>query len=265
MAPTDPLTQGQWGRSFPDRIDAAWPFLGFSQEDIKHLAVLDTPGGQLGGEMSELDDSGTYFDLGPKQATVNGIYHYLCTRNNNFSNRDQKAKIVISDSNAVTMALGWAGGSIYGEGQTSVYAAQGAFASLHILTLENKPRDSSTSMTDVDSDFVNVQPILFNLNTDQSIQVNVPYDRNGLATPFMYRSDTLNGNYEQIDAEFSGGVATTWTTKGGFFVVKNELNVAALVGVLIGCLAAIGIASYGIWWYRKKRMDGGKGRATGRA
>ncbi len=30
--------------------------------------------------------AGTYFDLGPRQVKREGIYNYMCTRNNNFSN-----------------------------------------------------------------------------------------------------------------------------------------------------------------------------------
>ena len=40
--------------------------------------------------MQELDDAGTYYDLGARQVTSAGVVHYMCTRNNNFSNRDQK-------------------------------------------------------------------------------------------------------------------------------------------------------------------------------
>eukprot|EP00731_Ephydatia_muelleri_P001798 Em0001g1798a len=75
--------------------------------DRQALAVLDNV--QRGGEMSELDDAGTYFDLGPKQVTQVGTYYYLCTRNNNFSNRDQKSKIIVQSnpySNARVGALG---------------------------------------------------------------------------------------------------------------------------------------------------------------
>lgn len=51
---------------------------------------------QLGGEMSELDDAGTYYDLGPRMVTQVGTYYFMCTRNNNFSNRSQKGKITLS-------------------------------------------------------------------------------------------------------------------------------------------------------------------------
>ena len=62
--------------------------------------------------MSELDDAGTYFDLGPRKVTSRGTYHYMCTRNNNFTNRGQKGKIIIQDDPLAFKRIGWAGGRI---------------------------------------------------------------------------------------------------------------------------------------------------------
>lgn len=67
---------------------------------------------QYGGEMSELDDAGTYFDLGPRKVTSNGIFHYMCTRNNNFSNRGQKGKVVVGNTEIVVKKIGWNGGNL---------------------------------------------------------------------------------------------------------------------------------------------------------
>ncbi len=38
-----------------------------------------------------------YFDLEPRLVTYesNGIYHYVSTRNNDFSNRDQKGRVIV--------------------------------------------------------------------------------------------------------------------------------------------------------------------------
>lgn len=60
--------------------------------------------------MSELDDAGTYFDLGPRKITSRGIYYYLCTRNNNFTNRSQKGKIVVLENAQTSSRIGWNGG-----------------------------------------------------------------------------------------------------------------------------------------------------------
>ena len=62
--------------------------------------------------MSEPDDAGTYFDLGAWSVTALGTYHYLCTRNNNFSNRSQKGKIIVVRQKLATNVIGWNGGKI---------------------------------------------------------------------------------------------------------------------------------------------------------
>ena len=67
--------------------------------------------------MSELDDAGTYFDLGPKEVTQIGTYHYLCTRNNNFSNRSQKGKLIVTDRPITLNRIGWNGGMVTVDGK----------------------------------------------------------------------------------------------------------------------------------------------------
>ncbi len=62
--------------------------------------------------MSELDDAGTYFDLGPRKVTRAGIFHYLCTRNNNFSNRSQKGRITCDNVHVVHRPIGINGGNM---------------------------------------------------------------------------------------------------------------------------------------------------------
>jgi hypothetical protein len=70
--------------------------------------------------MSELDDAGTYYDLGPRKVTANGIYHYMCSRNNNFSNRSQKGKIVVDNTAVASKKIGWNGGNLT-VGERSVF------------------------------------------------------------------------------------------------------------------------------------------------
>lgn len=52
------------------------------------------------GSGDELNDASVYFDLGPTKVTMAGTYYYMCTRNNNFSNRSQKGKIVVKSGSA---------------------------------------------------------------------------------------------------------------------------------------------------------------------
>ena len=67
---------------------------------------------QFGGEMSELDDAGTYFDLGPRKVTRRGTYLYMCSRNNNFTNRSQKGKVIVGSTSIASKRIGWNGGTL---------------------------------------------------------------------------------------------------------------------------------------------------------
>merc|ERR1712154_655529 len=50
------------------------------------------------GNMEELDDAGTTFCIEPVKAGSLGIWNFLCTRNNNFSNRSQKGSLIVSNA-----------------------------------------------------------------------------------------------------------------------------------------------------------------------
>jgi hypothetical protein len=45
--------------------------------------------------MEELDDAGTYYNMGLRRITTAGVYNYMSTRNNNFSNRSQKGETLL--------------------------------------------------------------------------------------------------------------------------------------------------------------------------
>lgn len=68
--------------------------------------------GQFGGELSQLDDAGTYFDLGLRMVSQQGTYQYMCTRNNDFSNRDQKGRVTVLPYLTQNQAIGWGGGTL---------------------------------------------------------------------------------------------------------------------------------------------------------
>ena len=76
------------------------------------LATFVTSPAQFGGEMSELDDAGTYFDLGLQKVTSPGTYYYMSSRNNNFSNRSQKGKLIALAQAIAQGLFGSAGGEV---------------------------------------------------------------------------------------------------------------------------------------------------------
>lgn len=128
------LKYGHWGNNCPNNLDNV-TFLGFSRQDLEKLALLYP--GQYGGELSELDDAGTYFDLGPKKITSAGTYHYMSTRNNNFSNRSQKGKIVVTTVKSAEEGIGWSGGKVVlDEGDQGVWINEGLILSQKLIRVE---------------------------------------------------------------------------------------------------------------------------------
>ncbi len=46
---------------------------------------------------AQLNNATAYFDLGPRLVTAGsvGVYHYVSTRNDDSSNREQKAQVIV--------------------------------------------------------------------------------------------------------------------------------------------------------------------------
>jgi hypothetical protein len=250
-------TMGHWGNSYPARIDQV-PFLGLSREDMQHLAILDTPGGQFGGELSELDDAGTYFDLGLKQCSIEGIYHYLCTRNNNFSNRSQKGKIVVDDRTLVSKSVGYAGAMVVDSSTgNAVTVEQDSLVNLQQVSIQMTPSlKAITSICDdqceLASDYVSVQPAVFQVKKDKTVKVSVAYDVDALGWATMYHSPSgIDGTFEELDdVECSDGVCHAQVTKGGTFAVQTNTAWGAIIPSVLLIGGMLGGGGYLI----KKKM-----------
>lgn len=81
-------THGQFGTNYPAKLKND-PFLGqtFTLEELLILAQMP-PG-------NELNAGATYVNMPPKQLKSSGCWHYMCSRNNNFTNRSQKGKVCV--------------------------------------------------------------------------------------------------------------------------------------------------------------------------
>ncbi|CAF3985134.1 unnamed protein product [Rotaria magnacalcarata] len=66
-------------------------FLNLPVNDLRLLAASGQNTDTL------LNNASAYFDLGPRliSAASTGVYHYVSTRNNDFSNRDQKGSVIV--------------------------------------------------------------------------------------------------------------------------------------------------------------------------
>ncbi|KAK3285234.1 hypothetical protein CYMTET_7149 [Cymbomonas tetramitiformis] len=86
--------------------DATESSLGpMSGSDLAHFLSLASPT-QMGGELSELDDMSPHYNGGLVRLFSKGQYRYMCSRNNNFSNRSQKGKLI---ANVIESAASYGG------------------------------------------------------------------------------------------------------------------------------------------------------------
>jgi len=226
-------------------------FLGLSRDDLESLAILKNM--QYGGSMYQLDDAGTYFDLGPRQVTQNGIYHYLCTRNNNFSNRGQKAKIVVSDAGMMTGILDSNGGTVSGYG-VQVTAQPGALSGVAIVTVTNTPNPQNASIDTTGNPMIGVSPYNIPLNNGQQVTVSIPFNKNPVGGAKVYQAASVQGSWQEVHASISGSTATVSTSTGGMFVVRNPNNYGAIFGTLFAILIVIGVVAYFIHRRRKQQQ-----------
>jgi len=209
---------------------------------------------QFGGQNSELDDMGTYFNMKPFQANTNGIYHYLCTRNNNFSNRDQKARLTVGDLSKVTGYLGTSGGTVIGDGVTAT-AGSGALTSLSTVTLTSSGADVHPESTFGDtpaSDYIELLPLVLPIAPGSNINLDISYKPNPLGKATTYRSDTYTGSWATVGASYTESTASVSTNQGGIYVVSTKTNWGAVVGVTIAVLAIIFGAIF--FFYRRYRL-----------
>lgn len=47
------------------------------------------------GDMDQMDEAGPYYNLGPRIIRKTGVFRYMSSRNNAFTNRGQKAMIKV--------------------------------------------------------------------------------------------------------------------------------------------------------------------------
>jgi len=244
-------TYGQFGNSYPAKITSDnSPFAGLTTKQMEFLAILSNM--QYGGEMSELDDAGTYFDLGAVRMNMAGIYHYLCTRNNNFSNRSQKGKLIVTGADVSQKAIGIAGGAV-NSGSDKLIVEEGDLDNLQHFTLERWSGSAASaagaSVDDTVSHFVSVLPLNFAVAENQKITIQISYEDNALYNQKVYRADSVDGSYkEHGDASFSDGTANVRTREGGVYVVNEELNGLAVGLIVAGCVVfVVGLASFAYW------------------
>lgn len=241
---------GQLGLSYPEHLSRS-DFLGFSKKDLTELAIMYSS--QFRGEMSELDDAGTYFNLGPRKITGSGVYNYMSTRNNNFSNRSQKGKIVLTTASNFAKRIGSRGGEIlFGDDKEGVWIEPQALKSLETIQIQRYSPDEGEKMikdrggkmgvgSDYASDFVVLNPQNLRTVGGKKISVKVKVDSSVTSPPQMFRANEQENfrTWYKVDAEISDGVASFQTEQGGAYVARTVPNHAAIAGIVVGVVVLV--------------------------
>lgn len=256
---TSPATFGHYGNSYPDKIsdDAteSGNFLGLGKKDLMHLAILDNM--QYGGEMSELDDAGTYFDLGPKKCQKHGFYNYMCTRNNNFSNRSQKGRITVNGVPQVQKRLGTTGGAILGPDKRELLRVEpDALHSSESFTIGVWPSSAidfnHTNVVNAASKVVKIEPLDMPVAAGKMAQVQIDFEAGALSAPMVFHSVSASGPWEPVkpenlkvetDPETGRLSAIAQINEGGYYVVEHGVNgglVTLIVFIVLGLVGGIG-------------------------
>lgn len=251
---------GHYGLNYPMHLDNA-TFLGLSRQDRENLA-FNAPG-SFGGELSQLDDAGPYFDLGVRKVTQVGTYHYMCTRNNDFSNRDQKARIMVSTSPAAIQVIGWMGGELKtADSNAKVSVAQGDFSKLQTLQIHEWKKEDGMALIsskgasisvgdDFASNFIVLSPETKWTENGKKVTVSMTINADA-SDVVIYRSNSENfAGWSKIDASISGSVAQFQVDEGGVFVARSHTNPGPIIGIVVGCVALALIVIAAVVYFKK--------------
>jgi len=204
------------------------------------------------GSMEQFDGAGTTTCIEPVQVTTNGQWNFLCTRNNNFSNRSQKGTLIVSDSNTFLVTVTENGGRFSnGPGNAIVVVPPGAIVSGQSLqfsvTTWYKP-GSDSSIVEISGPNGGA----FDGNEFVSggyIELWIPYNSKGLNQPTVFYSSTSQGWGNQGQARIDYSQNTFYAVKdvnsGGYYKAVNYASwwqVVLLVifgGLVFACMSYI--------------------------
>lgn len=242
----DPLNEyGSLGVNYPKNLSHT-SFLGLSQDSLANLALFNP---NLFGSMEQLNDATPYFDLMPQKVTQSGVFYYMSTRNNNFSNRDQKGILITNDFQFNGHLFDQNGGILtFSDGQ--IIIEKHSFNDLTYIRADVMNKDlikkynrqlDTSKFQDLASNFVVISPndkltsipfeLKINLNEDTSKFLNSINSIN------VYRIAKDSSVMTKIDAKFDGSHARISNTHGGIYVATKERN----YGIVIGIVVSIGV------------------------
>ncbi|KAL5014548.1 hypothetical protein ScPMuIL_008818 [Solemya velum] len=260
------LVYGHYGNNYPIFLNQS-QFLGLPSSDLKNLAYLGTmnKNDQSGGQ---LDDADPYFDLGLRNVTNTGTFHYMCTRNNDFSNRDQKGRIIVYPYSVTYHSLGWAGGSAsVTEGTSSLSVPEGSFEKLQNLRLEEwsiqqgerKLRAKGQAISvgkEYASHFFVILPAERLTAKGKVFTVKMSLTMEDNDNIKMYRSNPATlSSWSKVDSHINGRTIQFQTNQGGAFVARTSSSNVILIVAIVLTFSMIIILITGTICYFRRRPE----------
>lgn len=245
---------GHYVNSYPAPLTNI-TFLNLTKDDLIKLASS----GSTNQPDPLLNKASTYFDLQPRKITQSGIYHYLCTRNNNFSNRNQKGKIVVSKFPTQYKAIGQMGGSLQIKDKAELLIAAHALENLVNLQMEFWPiekgiyylKQLGKSLPKNDgfsSDFFLVRPEE-DFSADKKAKLSIKLTNSDKRTVSMYRSENSPGGvWQKVPVNIKDGMAIVMINRGGLYVAAYASNNSLILGLVISLvfiiILIVGVAAF---------------------
>ncbi|CAF1222132.1 unnamed protein product [Adineta steineri] len=165
-------------------------FLNLSLSDLRNLAASGQNTDPL------LLNATAYFDLGPRLVTDKsaGIYHYVSTRNNDFSNRDQKGRIIVQPFQFNYQTIGQNTYTTKLE-DTTVIFPEGSVNTTVPIKLSKFSRDQLSQILPINGQNIVNKQTLFD-----SVYVVEPYDLQFSSNiQFQIPFQELNNDQKNVD------------------------------------------------------------------
>merc|ERR1712176_1459883 len=203
------------------------------------------------GNMEEFDDAGTTFCIEPVKVTKLGEWNFLCTRNNNFSNRSQKGTLQVSNSAQQWVSAtssGTSGDAKNGQAKIVILpqsVREGDSLDFMVTTWLNRGEESTiVQLSGADGGEFPSDALV----DDRWIELWIPYTGKSLSYPKAWYRASADDEWKEhsdasieYDAETSFGVVEV--SQGGYYTITNQPDILAYIAVILG-VALFGTAMY---------------------
>jgi len=242
--------------------------LGFDQELLNELCTQRRIGEDNlldYGNMEELDDAGTTYCVEPVEVKAEGIWNFLCTRNNNFSNRSQKGSASSSDSMSTDYAInsnGYNSADEASPGEAVIVVQAGMVEEsdtllMSVITWANTGEESTIiEIAGYDDGEFSADTLV----DGGWIELWIPYTPKSLHTPYVDHKadDDSNWKYHKdaaldYNSDLDTYYAVTNINEGGYYKAVNQIDWGMILIFILFLLSVVACTGYLIFTKCRKQ------------